>query len=161
MKTLALSMVTLLVVGAGGCAQKAELSAEEAAIRSADEQWQEAAKAKDLDHFLSFYAEDAMVFPPNAPLVSGKDAIRSLWSGLMANPGFDLTWEPVKVEVANAGDQAWVQETFELQLQNPEGKVVQDRGKAILIWKKQLDGSWKGAAEIFNSDLPSPEPVTE
>ena len=81
MKTLALSMVTLLVVGAGGCAQTAELSAEEAAIRSADEQWQEAAKAKDLDHFLSFYAEDAMVFPPNAPLVSGKDAIRSLWSG--------------------------------------------------------------------------------
>ena len=157
----ALSMVTLLVVGVGGCAQEVDLSAEEAAIRAANKDWQEAAQAKDLDHFLSFYAEDAMVFPPNAPLASGKDAIRSLWSGLMANPGFDLSWEPVKVEVAKAGDLAWVQETFELQFQNPEGELVQDRGKAILIWKKQPDGSWKGAADIFNSDLAAPELVTE
>ncbi len=161
MKTLTFSMVTLLVLGASGCAQEIDLSAEEAAIRAADEEWQEAAQTRDLDHFLSFYAEDAMVFPPNAPVVSGKDAVRSLWSGLMANPGFELNWKPVKVEVAKAGDLAWVQETFELQFQNPEGEVVQDRGKAILIWKKQPDGSWKGAAEIFNSDLRAPEPVTE
>ncbi len=38
---------------------------------------------------------------------------------------------------------------------------MQDRGKAILIWKQQPDGSWKGAADIFNSDLRTPEPVTE
>ena len=52
-------------------------------------------------------------------------------------------------------------ETFERQFQNPKGELVQDRGKAILICKKQPDGSWKGVADIFNSDLPAPEPVTE
>ena len=128
MKGLVLSMVTLLILSAGGCAQNVDLSAEEAAIRAANKEWQEAAQARDLDHFLSFYANEAMVFPPNAPLVSGKDAIRSFWSGLMANPEFQLSWELVKVEVAKVGDLAWVQETFELQFQNPEGELVQDRG---------------------------------
>ncbi len=112
MKRLTFSMVTLLVLGASGCAQKIDLSAQEAAIRAANEEWQEAAQTRDLDRFLSFYAEDAMVFPPNAPVVSGKDAVRSLWSGLMANPGFELNWKLIKVEVAKAGDLAWVQETL-------------------------------------------------
>jgi ketosteroid isomerase-like protein len=34
---------------------------------------------------------------------------------------------------------------------------VEDRGKYLEIWKRQADGSWKVALDIFNSDLPLPE----
>ena len=35
---------------------------------------------------------------------------------------------------------------------------VQDRGKYIEIWRKQADGPWKLARDIFNSDLPPAAP---
>jgi len=40
----------------------------------------------------------------------------------------------------------------------PEGV---DSGKYVEIWRRQSDGSWKMAIDIFNSDLPpahAPEP---
>ena len=55
-------------------------------------------EAKDVEGMVSFYAEEASVFPPNAPIVSGREAIREMWEELTANPGFELTWESVKVE---------------------------------------------------------------
>jgi ketosteroid isomerase-like protein len=30
-----------------------------------------------------------------------------------------------------------------------------DKGKYVEIWKKQPDGSWKCAVDMFNSDLPA------
>jgi len=39
-------------------------------------------------------------------------------------------------------------------MQDSEGNLQEDRGKAVLVWKKQPDGSWKAVADIFNFDLP-------
>jgi ketosteroid isomerase-like protein len=65
------------------------------------------------------------------------------------------------VEVARSGELAWVQETYEFSLQDPEGRLQEDRGKAVLIWKKQTDGGWKAIADIFNSDLPLSAPAEQ
>jgi ketosteroid isomerase-like protein len=35
---------------------------------------------------------------------------------------------------------------------------MEDRGKLVEVWKKQLDGTWKTVTDIFNSDLPPPAP---
>ena len=67
--------------------------AEEAALREADAEWLKAFEAKDVEGMVSFYAVEASVFPPNAPIVSGREAIRGMWEELVANPGFELTWE--------------------------------------------------------------------
>ena len=37
---------------------------------------------------------------------------------------------------------------------DPQGKPVNDRGKYVVVWKKQSDGNWKAVADIINSDLP-------
>src|SRR5262249_20649643 len=34
------------------------------------------------------------------------------------------------------------------------GRPVHDEGKGIWIWRRQVDGSWKIAHSIWNSDLP-------
>ena len=129
-------------------------AAEEAALRKADAEWLKAFAAKDVEGMVSYYAEEASVFPPNAPIVSGQEAIRGMWEELTANPGFEVTWESVKVEMARSGDLAWVQETYVFRMQDAEGELQEDRGKAVVVWKKQPDGSWKAVADIFNSDLP-------
>ena len=129
-------------------------AAEETALRKADAEWLKAFEAKDVEGMVSFYAEEASVYPPNAPIVSGREAIRKMLEELTANPGFEVTWESVKVEMARSGDLAWVQETYVFRMQDAEGELQEDRGKAVVVWKKQPDGSWKAVADIFNSDLP-------
>ena len=32
-----------------------------------------------------------------------------------------------------------------------------DEGSYLEIWKRQADGSWRVAMDVFNSDLPAPE----
>jgi uncharacterized protein (TIGR02246 family) len=151
----------LTVIAATGCGEQVDVAAEEAAIRTADAEWLKAFEAKDAVRMASFYAEDASVFPPNAPIITGREAIRQMWTELVANPGFALSWESVSVEVARSGELAWVQETYEFSLQDPEGRLQEDRGKAVLIWKKQTDGGWKAIADIFNSDLPLSAPAEQ
>src|SRR6266550_3141383 len=38
------------------------------------------------------------------------------------------------------------------------GKPSVDRGKYVAVWKKQADGNWKVALDIWNTDLPLPAP---
>src|SRR5205814_3337610 len=77
-------------------------SADEKAVRDADAEWSKAAGAKDLDKTVSFYADDAMVLPPNQPMVTSKDGIRNLWKGFLDSLQ-NISWKTTRVEVAKSG----------------------------------------------------------
>lgn len=123
-------------------------AADEAAIREADAAWSKAAEARDLDGVMSYYTDDAQLLPPNEPIATGKTAMRKSWAALMA-PEMAVSWKVSKVEVARAGDLAYVVGTYTLAM-----KPSSDTGKLIEVWKKQADGKWKCVADTFNSDLP-------
>jgi ketosteroid isomerase-like protein len=53
-----------------------------------------------------------------------------------------------KVEVAKAGDLAYVSGTY-------EETMTDARGKYLETFKKQADGTWKCIRDIWNSDLPA------
>jgi ketosteroid isomerase-like protein len=55
-------------------------SKDEDEIGKADAVWSHAAESKDLDKFVSFYADDASALPFNAPIANGREQIRLLWS---------------------------------------------------------------------------------
>ncbi len=126
--------------------------ADERAIRDAAVEWSKAAGAKDVEKTLSFYAEDASVLPAHAPIARGKDQIRKFWAALMASPGYALGWSATKVEASKSGDVAYEVGTYELTLNDPKGKPAMGRGKYVVVWKKQADGAWKAAEDIFNPD---------
>ncbi len=130
-------------------------SAIEKALRDADAQWSAAAGAKDLDKTVSYYAEDAIVMPPNASAATTKESIRSAWKEILMTPGAAISWKTTKVEVAKSGDLAYVSGTYEETMTDASGKPVKDRGKYVEIFKKQADGTWKVVADIWNSDLPA------
>ena len=110
--TLAFSLGLFLLA----CQQKPALApdtraADESAVRTADIDMAQQATNKNLDALVSYYAEDASMLPTNAPIVTGKEAIRAAWEKDLALPGFALSWQPIRVEVARSGDLAYTEGT--------------------------------------------------
>jgi ketosteroid isomerase-like protein len=134
----------------------ADTRATEQNLRDLDDQWSAAAGAKDLEKTVSFYSEDAIVMPPNASAATTKEAIRKVWQDLLASPGLVISWKTTKIEVAKSGDLACLSGTYELTMNDPSGKPINDRGKYVEVWEKHADGKWKCGTDIWNSDLPAP-----
>ncbi|MCH7688187.1 MAG: DUF4440 domain-containing protein [Planctomycetes bacterium] len=84
-----------------------------------------------------------------------QEVIRKVLGSMYDRPDFSVTGHPGKVEVARSDDIGYVLGTYEATMNDPKGNPRTDKGKYIEIWKKQADGSWKGAADILNSDLPA------
>ena len=137
-------------------------TADEATLRKLDDEWSKAAGAKDLEKTASFYTDDALVMPPNSPVLKGKDAARAMWKAMFAVPGFGGGWKATTVEVSKSGDLGWTTGPYEITETDASGKPMTDKGKYLAVWKKQADGSWKCVADMFNTDLPpasAPPPV--
>jgi len=160
-KTFILSGCTALLTLVFVCPALAKHARIEKALRDLDAQWSAAAGAKDLDKTVSYYADNAIVMPPNAPAATTKEAIRAAWKDLLALPGLALSWKATHVEVAALGDMAWMTGTYEIMTKDAGGKPTNDHGKYLEVWKKQADGKWKVVADIWNSDLPTANAPTE
>jgi ketosteroid isomerase-like protein len=130
-------------------------AADEATIRKADEDWAKAAQTKQVAAWVAFYADDAVVLPPNDTTATSKESISKAVGDLLTLPSLTIDWQPVKIEVARSGDIAYARGTYELAYKNPKGKRITDRGKYLEIWKKRPDGGWKCIVDTWNSDLPS------
>src|SRR5438105_213053 len=126
----------------------------EQALRDLDAKWSAAAVAKDVDRTVSYYAESAVVMPPNASAAMTRESIRSAWKEMLTAPGASISWKATKVEVAKSEDLAYVSGTYQATMTDASGKPVNDHGKYVVVFKKQTDGAWKVVADIWNSDLP-------
>lgn len=147
--------LVLMPTACSGPVSSDSRAADEAAIRQSDAASLKAIAAKQLDTTVSFYEEGASVMIPNAPIVTGREEIRKAWVQMFAAPGFTLAPQTTKLEVARSGDLAYVQGTYRATANDAEGASATDRGKFVVVWKKQADGTWKIAADIWNSDLPA------
>jgi ketosteroid isomerase-like protein len=141
MLSLCIALVPMTVAFAAG--------ADDKAVREADAAWSKAAGAKDLDKTVSFYADDAIVLPPNEAAKTTKDAIRTLWKGLIDSVT-DVSWKATRVEMAKSGEMACLTGTYELTMKDG----TKDRGKYCEVWEKK-GGTWKCGTDIWNSDLPA------
>jgi uncharacterized protein (TIGR02246 family) len=99
-------------------------------------QWQAAFNAKDAAKIASLYAEDAVVMPPNQPIVKGRANIEAHWKGEIQQGGTNMKLNPV--ESAISGSQAFEVGTSTMTL--PGGQT--DRGKYVAILKR-AGNEWK------------------
>jgi len=127
-------------------------AADEAAIRAASRAWSQAAVAKDLTKCLSYYAEDAQVFPPNGPLLKSPEAIHAAWGGMLAAPGPGLSFSSTSVVASRSGDLAYETGVYEFTTLDKRGNPSMVKGKYVVAWQKQADGWWKAVADIWNPD---------
>lgn len=157
-KTQTVLAVCLLILSlTPACQQQATTTsdtkaADEAALRAADEAWSNAALSKDVDKTVSFYSDDAIVMAPNSPQLTGKEPIRAMWRSMIEPAGASISWKGTKIEVAKSGELGYVIGTYDMT-DTSTGKPVKDRGKYLAVFRKQPDGSWKCAIDMFSSDL--------
>lgn len=115
-----------------------------------------AALAKDFGAWAAIFAEDGVLNPPNQPAVKGRAAIRA-WMEKFP-PLTDFRLENAKVE--GRDDLAYVLGTYTLTIVPPGAPgPVNDAGKFVEIRRRQADGRWLVAVDMFSSDLPAAPPA--
>jgi uncharacterized protein (TIGR02246 family) len=129
-----------------------DTQADAKALTKVDEDWSKSVATRDAEKVVSFYAEDAIGYPPNEPVAVGRPAIKKIWTAMLADASFSISWKPVHVEVATSGDLGYTTGTYEDSAKGPDGKTVTDKGKYVSVWKKQKDGTWKSIHDMWSSD---------
>jgi uncharacterized protein (TIGR02246 family) len=125
------------------------------AIRDVEAANVQAFAAKDIDKVGAFYADDASLSMPDAPVINGMVAIKTAFKPFLADKNFSVTFASDKVDVAKSGDLAYSQGTLTYTMTDPKTKkVLTGKGKYVTVYKKQADGSWKAVADIWNEDAP-------
>jgi ketosteroid isomerase-like protein len=130
-------------------------AADAAAVQKADEDWSKAAQTKQIDAWMGFYGDDAVLLPPNDKMATSKDAIRKGIADVLALPDLSISWQPTKAEAARSGDLAYTYGTYQLAWKGAKGKPMSEQGKYSEVWKKQADGSWKCIVDMYSSDAPA------
>lgn len=118
-----------------------------------DAEWSKAAsKGEDIDHILSFWTDDAVVMPDGFSSVKGKDEIRKYVESSFRIPGFSIKWESSDAEFSPDGNMAYMFSQNEVSMTGEDGSLQAIRGRAVTIWRKEKDGEWRCAVDIWNSE---------
>jgi uncharacterized protein (TIGR02246 family) len=110
--------------------------------------------AKDPVKAAALFAGDAVVMPPNASTMRGKDAVRQYYEGRFAGGATDLTLDPK--DISGSGTLAYASGDYRLRMVPPGGGAERpDRGKFVWVFRR-LDGRWLIEYVIFSSDFAPP-----
>jgi uncharacterized protein (TIGR02246 family) len=132
--------------------QKVDTKVEGEKIMQLSREWSHVASTGDVEKTVSYWAEDAIVMSPGQPPLKGKKAIRQMVEESYRIPGFRISWQPQTVEVSKSGDMAYLIENSEVSFTDSTGKLITQNNKAVSIWRKQGDGSWKNVVDISTPD---------
>ncbi len=160
--SLALLAITSLLAGgpsriAGAAVDPA---ADDAAMRKIDVDWAAAARAANVDAWMTFYAAHAIVVLPDEPLASGNELVRHAVTRLLSRPHLSIAWHPIEVNVARSGDLAFLIDAYDLRYDDSRGATVLRQARRLETWRKQADGSWKCIIDTWNLDEPVAAPST-
>lgn len=122
-----------------------------AAIRSLFESHVQNVLASDWAADAALHTEDAVRLPPNGAAIRGRAAIQAA----LAQVDTVLDFTHSIVEIDGRGDMAYAWVAYSLtSVLKGSAKSIMDTGKALLILRKQQDGSWLFFRVIWNSDKP-------
>ena len=125
---------------------------EREALLRTDRAWAAAAASGDLETIVSYWADDAVVLPPDRPAVVGKQAIRKFVAESLALPGFNITWLAAQAVVAASGDMGYTIGSNRVTVPGTDGSPVAITGKAVTVWRREPSGAWRCVLDIWNAD---------
>lgn len=157
------ALLALLVVASGACTTKHgtaiteadRTQKDEAAIRQLLASLEKQINAGDIG-FVDVFAKDAAIIVPSAPDITGYDAIRATYAGILKQDSMTVHFSTE--EIAVAGDLAYEHGTYTLRIVDKKtGKVLQDvKNKHVHILKRQSEGGWKTWRMMVSSAEPMP-----
>ncbi|NPV63780.1 MAG: DUF4440 domain-containing protein [Methanotrichaceae archaeon] len=118
------------------------------AIDKANKKFEEGFLKSDASITASGFADDAVIFPPDAGMIQGKKAIEDFWGTVMASgvKGVSLN----TVEVSASGDFAVERGTGVLEIRPASGAPSEQNIKYVVVWKRTAEGL-KNMWDIWNA----------
>ena len=163
--------IVVVIAGATlqACASKAEPPAQAgqantekdvAAVNAMQDREIAMAATGSPDSLATVATNDAELMPPDEPAVHGLDAMKK-WAETTFSQA-SLSGRYTSSDVTISGDLAVARYTGELTITPKAGGApVTEHIKGIHVMKRQPDGSWKIAQDVWNSDAPpAPPPST-
>jgi uncharacterized protein (TIGR02246 family) len=139
-------IVLPLLLTIAACGQQAT-PGDTTALEASSDAWELAMNAKDIDALADLYTEDARILPPDAPMGSGRDAVREVFGGMIEA---GIGGETTILEASVNGDTGHIVGTYTLIV---DGEAA-GTGKYIETWERGADGQWRISNDIFNADVP-------
>ena len=120
---------------------------EKAKIQSNTKKFSQAYVSEDYDAVANAYTEDAKIFPNNASIIKGREAIKERWA---SRNGYKVLYhEIISEEITFTNNFAYDYGYFVGKSQSYNGPVISWRGKYVVVWKKVGD-NWKMYLDIWN-----------
>lgn len=155
---VAASLVTL-----ASCARPDAPVAAASSSASVDElgrtsrDWSIAVNAQDAAKAASFYATDAVLYPPGQAQVRGRVAIEAYWKAAIDQDALhDVRVETI--EARSASDLGYEVGLFAITVNGPAGKPLTQRGRYTQILRREPNGAWVVASSMWNAE---PAPPTQ
>jgi ketosteroid isomerase-like protein len=118
-----------------------------------DAEWAAAAtEGRDVERIVEFWTEDAVVYPPGMLPVVGKAALRAYVEASLAIDGFSITWTSSEAQISPDGQLAYLLSRNVVTIPEPSGELTTMRGRAVTIWRREPDGEWRCAVDIWNAE---------
>ncbi len=143
--------VALAVHYSAAPSHAADMDSAAQILAKLDDAWSAAAATKDAEKVASYYAQNAVAYPPGEPRAVGRDAAKKVWAAYFADPTFQISWKTVHAEMARSGDLGFTAGTYEASY-TVDAKLITEKGKYLCNWAKQKDGTWKAVHDMWNTD---------
>ncbi len=121
--------------------------AEKAKIMEGIRNFSKAYVAGDYDAIADAYTTDGKIFPNNAPIIEGREAIKKRW--IIPEGSKTLHHEINPEEINFLGNYAYDYGRYNGKTLTKEGVEVSWKGKYVVVWKK-VDEQWKMYLDIWN-----------
>jgi ketosteroid isomerase-like protein len=125
-----------------------------AAVEVATAAFHQALRTNDAESLFTHVAEDVRMMPPGEPGVRGKAEMRTWYAGFLSQ--YHTTSLVLTDREVLVGD-GWAVELggYKWGLEPANGgDPVLDTGNYMQVWKRQPNGQWLFAREIWNSSAP-------
>lgn len=149
-----LSTIILAMLFSAISCQKQDTETDITAIKEMINQYEATINTGDFDLWISLWADDGIQMPPGAPARIGKEQIREAMK-----PSFDqmiLDIAITSIEDAEVyGDLGLTHCNYTLAVTPKAGGetiIAVPDGKALTLYERQTDGSWKIVYDCFNSN---------
>jgi ketosteroid isomerase-like protein len=144
---------------AGACRGRSEpeqpAAVEVAAAGAVDRLFTAALIAGNAEAIARLYDEDALLLPPEALPVRGREGIQGFWGGLLRSYDVHLTVGNDRFEIR--GDRAYVVGHYRMETKPKSTEVpvlAPEDGKFLEVLKRQPDGSWSYLVDMYSANAP-------
>jgi ketosteroid isomerase-like protein len=97
------------------------------------------------------YAANALLQPPSADAVEGREQIAAFWQAGMDSGVREVQFSPSSERLHDG--MAFEIGTYSMRIEGAESGTVVDRGRYLIIHERQPDGSWLFAVEMLSPDV--------